>query len=52
MKINIKKLSPLAILPSYSKNGDAGMDLTATRIISNTTFEITYGTDIALQIPE
>jgi dUTP pyrophosphatase len=28
------------------------MDLVATKIISNTTFDVTYGTDIALEIPE
>jgi len=29
MKVKIKKLSENSILPSYSKSGDAGMDLTA-----------------------
>jgi len=52
MKVKIKKLSNTAVIPTYSKPGDAGLDLTATGIISNTTFEITYGTGIALQIPD
>jgi dUTP pyrophosphatase len=27
------------------------MDLVATRIISNTTFDVSYGTDLAMEIP-
>ena len=52
MKVKIKKLSNNAIIPNYSKPGDAGLDITATEIISNTTFEVTYGTDISIKIPE
>ena len=52
MKVKIKKLHPDAIIPTYAKSGDAGMDLVATKIISNTTFDITYGTDLAMEIPE
>jgi len=52
MKINIKKINPNAVTPTYAKVGDAGMDLVATRIISDTTFQITYGTDLAMEIPE
>jgi dUTP pyrophosphatase len=52
MKVRIKKLSSEAVIPTYAKDGDAGMDLVATKIISNTTFDITYGTDIALEIPK
>lgn len=52
MKVKIKKLSPEAVIPTYAKDGDAGMDLVATNILSNTTFDITYGTDIALEIPK
>ena len=51
MKVRIKKLSELAVVPSYAKDGDAGMDLVATRIISNTTFDVSYGTDLAMEIP-
>ncbi len=29
MKVKIKKLNPNAVIPTYSKNWDAGMDLTA-----------------------
>ena len=52
MQVRIKKLSPEAVIPTYAKDGDAGMDLVATNILSNTTFDITYGTDIALEIPK
>jgi dUTP pyrophosphatase len=51
MKVRIKKLNESAVIPSYAKNGDAGMDLVATRIISNTTFDVSYGTDLAMEIP-
>jgi dUTP pyrophosphatase len=51
MKVKIKKLSTDAVIPTYAKDGDAGMDLVATRIISNTTFDVSYGTDLAMEIP-
>ena len=52
MNIKIKKIHPNAVIPSYSKPGDAGMDLTACNITSNTTFEVTYDIGIALEIPD
>lgn len=52
MIVKFKKLSPLAVIPRYSKPGDAGMDLTATSKIDNTTFQCTYGTGISVEIPE
>ena len=51
MKVRIKKLSPTAVIPTYAKVGDAGMDMVATRIINETLDSITYGTDIAMEIP-
>jgi dUTP pyrophosphatase len=51
MEVRIKKLSETAVIPTYAKDGDAGMDLVATRIISNTTFDVSYGTDLAMEIP-
>jgi dUTP pyrophosphatase len=51
-QIRIKKLSPDAVIPTYAKVGDAGMDITATKIINETLDSITYGTDIAIEIPE
>ena len=52
MFVKIKKLSEKAVIPTYAKDGDAGMDLVATSIISDTQFQITYGLGIAMEIPE
>jgi dUTP pyrophosphatase len=52
MKVKIKKIHPDAVIPSYAKTGDAGMDLVATSIINEEVFQITYGLGIALEIPE
>jgi dUTP pyrophosphatase len=52
MQVKIKKLNENAVIPSYAKNGDAGMDLVATSIISETDTQITYGVGLALEIPE
>ena len=51
IKVRFKKLHTAAIIPSYAKPGDAGMDLTATSIIDEA-FQVTYGTGIAVEIPE
>ena len=51
MKVRIKKLNENAVIPSYAKDGDAGMDVIATSIISDTPTQITYGLGIALEIP-
>ena len=52
MIVNIKKIHPDAVIPSYAKSGDAGMDLVATSIISDTPTQITYGLGVALEIPK
>jgi len=52
MEVKIKKLNPNAVIPSYAKAGDAGRDLVATSVISDTPEQITYGMGIALEIPE
>lgn len=51
LKIKVKKLHENAVIPTYSKPGDAGMDLTITREIENTTFSVSYGFGIAMEIP-
>ena len=51
MRVRIKKLNPNVVIPSYAKDGDAGMDLVATSIISETDTQITYGIGLALEIP-
>ena len=50
--VKVKKLHPDAVIPSYSKIGDAGMDLTITTIKENTTFDVSYGFGIAMEIPK
>ncbi len=50
LKVKLKKLHPDAVTPSYAKDGDAGLDLTAISKSINDTF-IEYGTGIALEIP-
>ena len=52
MKVKVKKLDPNAVIPKYAKLGDAGLDLTAVSIISDDPFQITYGTGLAIEIPE
>jgi dUTP pyrophosphatase len=49
MKVKIKRLSKTAVIPKYAKKGDAGMDLTATRIKRIGLFRIQYFFDICLQ---
>lgn len=52
--MNVKiKLTEGAIMPSYSKEGDAGMDLTAISMNSNYDYDyIEYDTGVHLEIPE
>ena len=52
LKVNIKKLNENAVIPKYAKEGDAGLDLIATSIVSEETFQITYGLGVALEIPK
>jgi dUTP pyrophosphatase len=52
MLVKVKKLSSDAVIPTYAKDGDAGMDMVTTRIINETLDSITYGTDIAMEIPK
>jgi dUTP pyrophosphatase len=51
MRTYIKKLHPNAVIPTYAKQGDAGMDLVATEILNEEAFQITYGTGLAMEIP-
>lgn len=52
IKIKVKKLNENAVIPKYSKIGDAGMDLTITSMIDETTTDVTYGFGIAMEIPK
>jgi len=49
--VKVKKLHENAVTPSYSKPGDAGMDLTITEIKENNFRQISYGFGIAVEIP-
>ena len=53
MKVKIKKLHPDAVIPSYSKPGDAGMDLVSiSETWNDDNSMVTYDTGIAMEIPE
>lgn len=52
MLVKVKKLVPEAIIPSYAKPGDAGMDLVATSVDFNNSQYIEYGTGLAIEIPK
>lgn len=52
MEVKIKKLVENAVIPSYAKPGDAGMDLVATSRIFDKYGNAEYGTGIAIEIPE
>ena len=52
MKVKIKKLNEGAKVPSYSKEGDAGLDFTAVEISRDNVGNITYHTGLAIEIPE
>lgn len=53
MQIKFKKLDENAVLPSYAKEGDAGLDLTAASVFyEEETNCIVYDTGLAVEIPE
>lgn len=51
MQVKIKKLHENAVIPTYAKNGDAGMDLTATTKSYDDHGNVVYGTGLAFEIP-
>lgn len=51
MDIRIKRLHADAVIPRYAKEGDAGMDLTATSKYYDTDGNVCYGTGLAFEIP-
>ena len=52
LKVKIKKLNENAVTPSYSKAGDAGMDLVATSKSFDEDANVVYGTGLAFEIPK
>lgn len=52
MKVRFKKLVPEAVLPAHSKQGDAGLDLTAVSAeFDDVNNCIIYNTGLAVEIP-
>lgn len=51
-KVKIKRLHKDAVIPSYSRKGDAGMDLVATSKFYDDFDNVCYGTGLAIEIPE
>lgn len=51
MQVNIKRLNENAVIPTYAKHGDAGMDLTATSKSYDDHGNVVYGTGLAFEIP-
>ena len=53
MEVKIKKLVDKATIPSYAKEGDAGLDLTAvSKRYDSETNTLIFGTGIAIEIPK
>jgi len=52
MQVKIKKCIPSAVIPTYAKEGDAGMDLTTTSKVYDEFGNVSFGTGIAVEIPE
>jgi len=51
-KVKIKRLHKDAVIPSYSRQGDAGMDLVSTSKFYDDFDNVCYGTGLAIEIPE
>ncbi len=51
LKIKIKKLHENAVIPAYSRNGDAALDVFAVTKTETENF-IEYGTGLAIEMPE
>ena len=52
MKVKIKKLHSDAVIPTYAKYGDAGMDLTTISKPSLKETYVEYDTGLSVEIPE
>jgi dUTP pyrophosphatase len=52
MIVKIKKLNENAVIPSYSKDGDAGMDLTAISKTFDSDGNVVYDTGLSFEIPK
>ncbi len=52
MEVKIKKLRSDAVVPTYAREGDAGLDLTATSRSFDGCGNVVYGTGLAFEIPK
>lgn len=52
MQVKIKKLVENAVIPSYSKQGDAGLDLTAVKKNYDIDGNTVYYTGLSFEIPD
>lgn len=52
MKIKIKRLNELAVIPTIARKGDAGMDITATSRHYDKDGNVVFGTGLAFEIPK
>ena len=53
MKVKVKKLHPDAVIPSYAKHGDAGMDIYSVSDGQADKYgNMVYNTGLAMEIPE
>lgn len=52
LKVKIKKLIPEAVIPAYAKDGDMGMDVTATSVEYDRKLDcFVYHTGLAFELP-
>lgn len=52
MEVKVKKLHPNAVIPTYAKEGDAGLDLVATSRSTDEYGNLVYGTGLSIAIPK
>lgn len=53
LKVKIKKLVPEAVIPTYAKDGDMGMDVTATSVEYDRKLDcFVYHTGLAFELPK
>jgi dUTP pyrophosphatase len=52
VELKIKRLHPEAVIPSFAKHGDAGMDLTAVSQSVDADSNFVYHIGLAVEIPE
>lgn len=50
IEVKIKRLSADAVIPQYSRAGDAGLDITATSVVDMGRY-VEYGTGLSIAVP-